>query len=163
MGSPSDTELLALVTALAERYTAQGLILASAESCTGGWLAKLCTDLAGSSAWFDAGFVTYSNQAKQTMLGVTASSLDGHGAVSEAVVLEMVTGALARSRADWAVAISGIAGPGGGSADKPVGTVWCAWGQRNAPPRAQRCQFAGDRDAVRRLALVQALQGLLDA
>jgi nicotinamide-nucleotide amidase len=163
MGSPSDADLQVLVATLAQRYGSEGLRLAAAESCTGGWLAKLCTDLAGSSSWFDCGFVSYSNEAKQAMLGVAAESLAAHGAVSEAVVLEMVAGTLARSRADWVVAISGIAGPGGGSADKPVGTVWFAWGRRDAAAWAQCCHFHGDREAVRRQALVHALQRLIDA
>ena len=117
-----------MVESLAARLVARNEMLATAESCTGGWVAKVCTDLAGSSAWFDRGFVTYSNQAKQDMLGVSATTLDTCGAVSEEVVTEMVNGALAGSRAGWALAISGVAGPDGGTAEKPVGTVWFAWG-----------------------------------
>jgi nicotinamide-nucleotide amidase len=133
----------------------------SAESCTGGWISKVATDIAGSSAWFDRGFVTYSNAAKQAMLGVRAETLDTHGAVSEPVVLEMVAGALGRSQAQVAVAVSGIAGPGGGSPDKPVGTVWLAWSVPGTPPWSQRLQLTGDREAVRRQAVQAALLGLL--
>jgi len=132
-------------------------MLATAESCTGGWVAKVCTDLAGSSAWFDRGFVTYSNQAKQDMLGVSAATLAASGAVSEQAVVEMVSGTLASSRAHWALAVSGIAGPGGGSADKPVGTVWFAWGGPDGWRLAQQFCFEGDRDAVRRQAVLKAL------
>jgi nicotinamide-nucleotide amidase len=138
----------------------QGLRLVVAESCTGGWLAKLMTDLAGSSDWFDRGFVTYSNQAKQAMLGVSAATLQQSGAVSEACVMEMAQGALRESGADVAIAISGIAGPGGGSVDKPVGTVYFAW-QVEASEAITHChRFDGDRDQVRWQAVVYALQGL---
>ncbi|HYN77077.1 MAG TPA: nicotinamide-nucleotide amidase [Lamprocystis sp. (in: g-proteobacteria)] len=141
---------------------ARGLRLVAAESCTGGWIAKVVTDIAGSSAWFDRGFVTYSNAAKADMLGVRAQTLDTHGAVSEPVVLEMVAGALGRSQAQVAVAVSGVAGPGGGSGDKPVGTVWFAWSIPDGPPLTQRLQFAGDRDEVRHQAVRVALEGLLE-
>ena len=144
--------------ALAER----GLMLATAESCTGGWVAKVMTDVAGSSGWFERGFVTYSKQDKQDLLGVRASTLRAHGAVSEQVVREMAEGALARSRAQVALAISGIAGPEGGSPGKPVGTVWLAWARVGVAPRARRAQFPGDREAVRRQSVLAALQGVLD-
>jgi len=147
-----------LVESLAALLVTRREMLTTAESCTGGWVAKVCTDLAGSSAWFDRGFVSYSNQAKQDMLGVAAATLDSCGAVSEQVVAEMVNGALASSRAQWALAISGIAGPGGGSADKPVGTVWFAWGGPAGWRLAQQFCFEGDRDAVRRQAVLKALQ-----
>jgi nicotinamide-nucleotide amidase len=137
-------------------------MLATAESCTGGWVAKCLTDIAGSSAWFERGFVTYSNRAKQEMLGVAGATLDGHGAVSEATVGEMARGALARSAADVAVAISGIAGPTGGAPDKPVGTVCFAWLVAGAEPRVATRRFDGDREAVRRQSVVCALQGLID-
>ena len=140
----------------------QGRMLATAESCTGGWVAKCITDIAGSSAWFDRGFVTYSNRAKQDMLDVAAATLEVHGAVSAATVSEMVRGALAHSRADVAVAVSGIAGPGGGAPDKPVGTVWFAWLVPGGAPRVDRRQFDGDREAVRRQAVARALEGLVD-
>lgn len=137
-------------------------MLATAESCTGGWLAKCLTDIAGSSAWFERGFVTYSNRAKQDMLGVAAATLETSGAVSEATVGEMVRGALAHSAADVAVAISGIAGPAGGSPDKPVGTVCFAWLVAGGQPRVETRRFDGDREAVRRQAVVRALEGLVD-
>jgi nicotinamide-nucleotide amidase len=140
----------------------QSRLLVTAESCTGGWVAKCITDIAGSSAWFDRGFVTYSNRAKQDMLDVTAATLEVHGAVSAATVSEMVRGALAHSRADVAVAVSGIAGPGGGAPDKPVGTVWFAWLVPGGAPRVDRRQFDGDREAVRRQAVARALEGLVD-
>lgn len=150
-------------TRLGERLAARGWLLAVAESCTGGWIAKTLTDVPGASAWFDRGFVTYTNAAKQDMLGVQAGCLAEHGAVSEATVRQMAEGALARSGAQRSVAVSGIAGPGGGSADKPVGTVWLAWAGADMPTRASRYRFDGDRDAVRRQAVAAALQGLLDA
>jgi nicotinamide-nucleotide amidase len=136
--------------------------LATAESCTGGWVAKCITDIAGSSAWFDRGFVTYSNRAKQDMLGVAAATLEAQGAVSEATVSEMVRGALAHSAADIAVAVSGIAGPGGDVPGKPVGTVCLAWVVSGAPPCVETRHFDGDREAVRRQAVARALEGLLD-
>ncbi|VAW82821.1 Nicotinamide-nucleotide amidase [hydrothermal vent metagenome] len=149
-----------LLESLAAKLVSRDEMLATAESCTGGWVAKICTDLAGSSAWFERGFVTYSNQAKQDMLGVSADTLADHGAVSEQTVREMVDGALSRSQARWALAISGIAGPGGGSAGKPVGSVWFGWGGPSGWRRSQLHCFAGDRDAVRRQAVWQALDGL---
>jgi len=146
--------------ALAAQLSRRQQSLVTAESCTGGWLAKACTDLAGSSGWFDRGFVTYSNAAKQDLLGVSPTTLARHGAVSRATVLEMVAGALARSQAQWAVAISGIAGPGGGSAEKPVGTVWFAWAGPDEWRLASTIRFQGDRDAVRQQAVATALQVL---
>jgi nicotinamide-nucleotide amidase len=139
-----------------------GLRLAVAESCTGGWLAKVLTDVAGSSAWFDRGFVTYSNAAKQDMLGVRAETLDAHGAVSEPVVAEMASGALRRAGVEVAVAISGVAGPGGGTPDKPVGTVCLAWAWPGSRLSTRRLQFAGDRDAVRRQSVQAAIDGLIE-
>lgn len=161
LDSPDDELLSVLVREVAERMLRAGQSLATAESCTGGWVAKLCTDMAGSSAWFECGFVTYSNHAKQAMLGVSASTLTTSGAVSEETVAEMATGALARSGADHAVAISGIAGPGGGSVDKPLGMVCFAWAAKGLPLRCETCRFDGDRDAVRRQAVAYALRGLL--
>lgn len=149
-----------LVELLAEELGTRGLLLATAESCTGGGMAAACTDMAGSSGWFECGFVTYSNEAKMSMLGVAAATLEQHGAVSEATVLEMVRGAVSRSRADVAIAVSGIAGPGGGSADKPVGTVWMAWGSSNR--QQARCfRFTGDRLEVRAESIRVGLQALL--
>jgi len=137
-------------------------MLVTAESCTGGWVAKCITDIAGSSAWFDRGFVTYSNRAKQDMLGVTAVTLEVHGAVSEVTVSEMAGGALTRSAADIAVAVSGIAGPGGGTPGKPVGTVCFAWLVSGGSMLVETRQFTGDREAVRRQSVVHALEGLVD-
>ncbi|OGT04754.1 MAG: damage-inducible protein CinA [Gallionellales bacterium RIFCSPLOWO2_02_60_31] len=139
-----------------------GLTLATAESCTGGGVAYAITDVAGSSAWFERGFITYSNLAKQQMLGVSEATLIQHGAVSEAVVREMVAGALANSAAQLALAVSGIAGPEGGTPDKPVGTVWFAWGIKHGATHAQRHQIDGNRAAVRAQAVRIALQGALD-
>ena len=136
--------------------------LSVAESCTGGWLAKELTDIAGSSQWFDRGFVTYSNAAKHEMLGVLLQTIEQSGAVSEEVVCEMALGVLEHSPADVAVAISGIAGPGGGSVDKPVGTVWFAWCMRNDVPVAQKKIFPGDRNAVREAAVKYAVEHLLE-
>ena len=132
-----------------------------AESCTGGWVAKLMTDIAGSSLFFDRGFVTYSNEAKHEMLGVKQKTLETHGAVSEQTVSEMVNGALVKSHAEVALAISGIAGPGGGTPDKPVGTVWFAWKKRNQAVLTQILHLDGDRDSVRRQAVERALSGVL--
>jgi nicotinamide-nucleotide amidase len=157
-----DERLDALARRLGKRLAEKGIRMATAESCTGGWVAKVLTDIAGSSAWFERGFVTYSNAAKQEMLGVRKETLAAAGAVSEAVVKEMVHGGLANSRASLAVAISGIAGPGGGSEGKPVGMVWFAWGRPGEEPRTQVMVFDGDREAVRRQAVVAALQGALD-
>jgi nicotinamide-nucleotide amidase len=157
----TDEALRMLAERLAQRLTEGGLRLAVAESCTGGWIAKVLTDLAGSSLWFERGFVTYSNAAKQELLGVPATLLQLDGAVSEAVVRAMAQGALTASPAEVALAVSGIAGPGGGSADKPVGTVWLAWARRAGEVSAQRAQFSGDREAVRRQTVALALEGLL--
>ena len=150
------------VMEIGEKLVRCGERLATAESCSGGWVAKVCTDLAGSSAWFECGFVTYSNLAKQDLLGVSANTLADHGAVSGQTVQEMVAGALANSRAQWALAISGIAGPGGGSQEKPVGTVWLAWAGPGGWQQTRHFHFQGDREAVRRQAVVAALDGLLD-
>ena len=138
-----------------------GLMLATAESCTGGGVAQAITDVAGSSAWFERGFVTYSNLSKQQMLGVSEATLIQHGAVSEATVREMVAGALARSTAQVALAVSGIAGPEGGTPDKPVGTVWFAWGLKNGATHAQRHQINGSRAEVRAQSVRIALQGVI--
>ena len=152
-----------LVEALAERLINKHLVLATAESCTGGGIAAALTDLAGSSAWFDAGFVTYSNAAKQRMLGVDPELFreDGPGAVSEGVVLEMSLGAVACSCADVSMAVSGVAGPGGGSAEKPVGTVWIGWCV-DSQTSAECFLFEGDRAQIREATIAAALRGLLD-
>ncbi len=140
----------------------RGLMLASAESCTGGWVGAAITAVAGSSHWFDRGFITYTNESKQEMLGVSAKTLAEYGAVSEPTVREMVAGALKHSHAQVALAISGIAGPGGATLDKPVGTVCIAWAMRSGAGRSQTFHFQGDRAAVRRQAVVAALQGMLE-
>ncbi|HIJ23056.1 MAG: nicotinamide-nucleotide amidohydrolase family protein [Gammaproteobacteria bacterium] len=134
--------------------------VAAAESCTAGWIAKSLTDPAGSTAWFERGFVTYSNEAKVEMLGVKPQTLSDFGAVSEETVREMVAGALENSRSEFAVAVSGIAGPSGGSAEKPVGLVWFGWQHREGICHLQQQIFNGDRDAVRGQTVVVALQGL---
>lgn len=151
-----------LARQLGDMLFARGECLAAAESCTGGWLAQSVTAIAGSSAWFDRGFVTYSNIAKVDMLGVPETTLERHGAVSEATARAMAQGALTRSRADWSVAITGIAGPGGGSPEKPVGTVCFAWAFRAGGCEAQTRCFAGDRAGVRSQAVAHALSGLLE-
>ena len=158
-----------IASELGGHLKALGLTLATAESCTGGWVAKVVTDVPGSSAWFDRGYVTYSNEAKVEMLGVSAQTLDAEGAVSEAVVREMVLGALAHSRASVALAVSGIAGPDGGTEDKPVGTVWFAWALAGTGPAAdavqvqtQRLQFAGNREEVRHQSVRVGLSRLLE-
>ena len=141
---------------------AHGLMLATAESCTGGGVAQAITDVAGSSGWFERGFIAYSNQAKQQMLGVSEATINQHGAVSEATVREMVAGALANSMAQVALAVSGIAGPDGGTPDKPVGTVWFAWGIKHGATHARRHQINGNRSEVRAQSVHIALQGVLD-
>lgn len=141
---------------------ASGMQLALAESCTGGWVAKVVTDVIGSSQWFDRGFVTYTNASKQELLGVPADALDTEGAVSAATVSAMARGALARSQAQLSCAISGIAGPGGATPTKPVGLVWFAWLMRDGEVCTEQRVFTGDREAVRRQAVAHALRGLLD-
>jgi nicotinamide-nucleotide amidase len=160
MGRMND-ELENLAADLGAALLARGDWLAAAESCTGGWLAQSVTAIAGSSAWFDRGFVTYSNEAKMDMLGVPEYTLERHGAVSEATARAMAQGALAHSRSNWAVAITGIAGPSGGSPDKPVGTVCFAWAAKEGGCEAQTCHFSGDRAAVRQQSVRRALLGLL--
>ncbi len=163
---PTDKDLFALVERLATRLRAAGRRLATAESCTGGWVAKACTDLAGSSQWFECGFVTYSNAAKMRDLNVSERTLAEHGAVSEATVREMAAGAFRVSGADIVVAISGIAGPDGGTPAKPVGTVWFGLACRRGSEMAVKAEmqvFPGDRDLVRRRSVERALQLVLAA
>ena len=148
------------VLLLADLLIKKKWLLATAESCTGGMIAAACTDLAGSSEWFECGFVTYSNQAKQGLLGVSSALLTEHGAVSNAVVRAMAQGALAHSRAQIAVAVTGVAGPTGGSADKPVGTVWFGFATPTGVT-SEMCRFDGDRAAVRQATVRHALQGLV--
>ena len=145
-----------LTAQVAERLLSQKLLLATAESCTGGLIAAACTDLAGSSVWFERGFVSYSNAAKTELLGVPAALIESHGAVSEPVVRAMVEGALRHSHAQVAVAVTGVAGPGGGSSGKPVGTVWFGWATPNGVVTDKRC-FDGDRQQVREATVEHAL------
>lgn len=156
----TDSELMQLSEQVGQSLKARGATVTTAESCTGGWVAKVITDIAGSSAWFERGFVTYSNEAKAQMIGVREETLAQHGAVSEPVVVEMAIGALKAARADYAVSISGIAGPDGGSEEKPVGTVWFAFVTARGEGITRRECFSGDRDAVRRQATAYALQTL---
>ncbi len=157
-----DSELYVLSQQVGAALRAAGCRLSCAESCTGGWVAKCITDVAGSSDWFERGFVTYTNDAKREMLGVAATTLETHGAVSEATVIEMARGALDHSHAELAVAISGIAGPGGERPGKPVGTVCFCWTRQGRAPRYLTEHFSGDREAVRQQAVVRALQGVLE-
>lgn len=157
----TDQALAELAAAVAAEMRAHGRRLAAAESCTGGWIAKICTDLPGSSEWFERGFVTYSDAAKKEMLGVGAAGLARFGAVSEEVAAAMAQGALKSGYADYAVAVSGIAGPDGGTPEKPVGTVCFAWAERDGNAISETCLFEGDRDAVRRASVAHALKGLL--
>ncbi|MEX1032637.1 MAG: nicotinamide-nucleotide amidohydrolase family protein [Cellvibrionaceae bacterium] len=153
--------IVQLAIQLGEALNRRGWSVAAAESCTGGGVGFAITSVPGSSKWFECAFITYSNRAKAAKLGVNATTLDREGAVSEAVVREMVAGALRESGADLAVAISGIAGPDGGSASKPVGTVWFAWGKAGEEPVTAHHVYKGNREAVREQAVVTALQGLL--
>ncbi|MEX1082555.1 MAG: CinA family protein [Halofilum sp. (in: g-proteobacteria)] len=163
MAAPSTTESLQdLAHRVGAVLFARGWRLVTAESCTGGGVAQAVTDIAGSSAWFECGFVTYSNAAKHRMLGVSDDTLRQFGAVSSATAEAMATGALTHSEADLAVAITGIAGPGGGSDAKPVGTVWFAWAVRGHPPEACCEQLNGDRVAIRDAAIRIALEGVAD-
>jgi nicotinamide-nucleotide amidase len=151
-----------LAAQVGELLKSHGLMLTTAESCTGGGVAQAITEVAGSSAWFERGFVTYSNLSKQQMLGVREITLAQFGAVSEMTAREMVAGALQHSAAQVALAVTGIAGPDGGSADKPVGTVWFAWGIKQRETHAQRHQLEGSRAEVRAQAVRIALLGMMD-
>ena len=160
----SDADIADLVKELAKCLLSRGRTLATAESCTGGWISKALTYLPGSSDWFGFGLVTYSDEAKQRLLGVQSATLERHGAVSEQVVEEMARGVLQQSGAELGLAVSGVAGPGGGSEDKPVGTVWFAWSWREADGIQVQTglqKFPGDRESVRRQAVMFALQGVL--
>ena len=165
MTAPSDAELRALVATLATKLEDSGRQLVTAESCSGGWIAKACTDLPGSSRWFRGGAVTYSNDSKSALLGVDPATISEHGAVSDPVARAMATGALRSLGGDVSVAVTGIAGPDGGSPDKPVGTVWFAWARREADGAIRvetACEhLPGDREAVRRGTVRRALTGLL--
>ncbi len=165
MSPPTDGELRALAGRVADLLLRDGRRLVAAESCTGGWVAKVCTDLPGSSGWFLGGAVAYGNDVKAGALGVKVGTLREEGAVSQGAVREMAVGALERLGGDVAVAVSGVAGPDGGTPGKPVGTVWLAWAVRHADRLEVRTaleQFAGDREAVRRQAVASALRGVLE-
>jgi nicotinamide-nucleotide amidase len=157
----SDPILYQLAEEVGSELKRRKLMLATAESCTGGWIAEAVTMVPGSSEWFERGFVTYTYISKREMLGVKEATLEKHGAVAEEVAREMVEGALARSHAQVAVAVSGVAGPGGGTPDKPVGFVCFAWGIKDAAPRTETKRFPGDREAVRKQSVEHALKGVL--
>lgn len=158
---PTDADLHRLAIEVGEQLKASRLMLVTAESCTGGWIAKMITDVPGCSQWFDCGVAAYSYEAKQALLGVRPETLVEHGAVSAETCLEMVSGALVACGGNVAVAVTGIAGPGGGDSGKPVGTVWIGWKRRAGYPKAELFHFAGDREAVRRQTVAQALRGIL--
>ncbi len=153
--------ILTLASQLGKLLEARDLKITTAESCTGGGISEAITAISGSSAWFEYGFVTYANSAKQTLLGVSSKSLEAYGAVSEQVVMEMALGALERSGADIAIAVSGIAGPGGGSLEKPIGTVWLAWAKRGGGVSASMFSFTGDRLQVRSQAVAEGMLGAM--
>ena len=155
-----DRALHELAQSIATIFSQRGATLVTAESCTGGWIAKTLTDIAGSSAWFECGVVAYSYEAKESLLGVQPQTLERTGAVSQETVVEMVSGALARYGASVAVAVTGIAGPSGGTPGKPVGTVWIGWKRRGGYARSQLYHFEGDREAVRRQTVAAALEGV---
>ena len=156
-----DDGLYRLAARLGRALKRRELMIATAESCTGGWIGQAITMVPGSSEWFERGFITYTYISKREMLGVTTQTLARHGAVSEQVVKEMARGALARSHAQVAVAISGVAGPSGGTPEKPVGTVCLAWAMKRGPLVVETRRFRGDRDAVRRRSVAHALRGVL--
>jgi len=159
--SRQSSRLYALAERVGKALKSRDLMLVTAESCTGGWIAQAVTMVPGSSDWFERGYVTYTYISKREMLGVTEATLAAHGAVAEEVVREMAEGALSRSHAQVAVAVSGIAGPAGGTPGKPVGTVCFAWTGKETASRAQTVRFQGDRDAVRRRSVEHALEGVL--
>jgi nicotinamide-nucleotide amidase len=156
-----DSVLYQLAEDAGAALKARGLMLTAAESCTGGWISEAVTMVPGSSDWFERGFVTYTYISKREMLGVKEATLGKHGAVSEEVVREMAKGALARSHAQVAVAVSGVAGPSGGTPEKPVGTVCFAWGMKDGKPVSETKRFSGDRESVRRQSVEHALRGVL--
>lgn len=157
----TDAELTALAVDVGEALARAGVMLATAESCTGGWVGRVLTSVSGSSKWYERGFITYSEDAKQELLGVPTQTLRQHGAVSEPTVRAMAEGALAHSRAQVALAITGIAGPTGGTEQKPVGTVWFAWAAKDRATRALHRQLSGDREAIRRQSVAIALSEML--
>jgi len=158
----TEADITRLARLLGRACARRGVRLAAAESCTGGGVAEAITRIPGSSGWFERGFVTYSNEAKQQMLGVSAAAISSHGAVSAQVAAQMAAGALEHSAADASVAITGVAGPGGGTARKPVGLVWFAWAHRHGAVQARAMRFSGGRAAVRRQSVAVALQGLIE-
>ena len=160
LGHIMDNELFDIANKVGQRLKSNGLTIVTAESCTGGWIAQVITEIAGSSAWFDRGFVTYSNNAKIEMLGVNYQTLDAYGAVSAQTAEAMVNGALTHSTADCAVAVTGIAGPDGGSAEKPVGTIYIAWAYKNQLSHVIKKQFNGSRHEIRAQTVKAALEGI---
>jgi nicotinamide-nucleotide amidase len=157
----ADDALDNLAAQLGAALKARGARLVTAESCTGGWVAQCVTSIAGSSDWYDRGFITYSNASKEELLGVRRATLEAQGAVSEQTAREMAAGALERSRADVAVAVTGVAGPGGGTPAKPVGMVCFAWVARGTSPHSATRSFPGDRASVRRQSVIAALEGVI--
>ena len=157
----TDHELMQLSEIVGLALKQRGATITTAESCTGGWVAQCLTAIAGSSTWFERGFVAYSNEAKQEMLGISTATLQRHGAVSEEAAAEMAVGALLHSHADWALAITGIAGPSGGSPEKPVGTVCFGWVGKTEQTCTATCHFSGEREDIRACAVAHALRGLL--
>lgn len=155
-------QLAATAASIGLELERRGWMLAAAESCTGGWVAQVITSLPGSSRWFERGLVTYSNDAKQELLGVRAETLERYGAVSEQTAREMAEGAVRHSHAAMGLAVTGIAGPGGGTPDKPVGTVCFAWAGKGLPTHSCTCHFSGDRHRVRQQSVITALEGALD-
>ena len=155
-----DNELFELAQQLGRLLKSKGKKIVTAESCTGGWIAQIITEVPGSSAWFDRGFVTYSNAAKMQMLGVKPQTLEKYGAVSAQTATEMVNGALAHSDADCAIAVTGIAGPDGGTAEKPVGTVFIAWAYKNQDVKVVQKKLTGNRHQIRRQTVKIALEGV---
>ena len=162
MARVAEDELQQLATQLGDKLLARGWMVATAESCTGGWVGQLLTSLAGSSAWYERGFITYSNAAKTEMLGVPTDTLEIHGAVSEETACAMATGALTHSHAQASLAITGIAGPGGGTPQKPVGMVCYGWAFTDGTVISSNCRLSGDREEIRSRAVAAALRGLID-
>jgi nicotinamide-nucleotide amidase len=155
-----DNQLVELAERLGQTLKSTDCTIATAESCTGGWIAQAITEIPGSSSWFDRGFVTYSNPSKVQMLGVNSKTLEQFGAVSAEVAAEMARGVLANSEADYSVAVTGIAGPDGGSETKPVGTVFIAWQDKEGGSKIQKFEFSGDRHEIRRKTVIKALEGI---
>ena len=162
MHIPTDQELFESAQSLGDKLRRTNKFLATAESCTGGWVGKVITDVPGSSHWYDRGFITYTNESKRELLGVPDEIIRRYGAVSEQTAQAMVVGVLQHSAADVALSITGIAGPGGGSETKPVGFVWFGWGQRHGNVQTQSYTFLGDREAIRRQAVWHTLLVLQD-